>query len=249
MSEPAAPFTGNPNATLGRILAGIREKQRQGVIAGPVDDAPNPDEPGHPEYHRRQRAEFALERWDTATPPRYKKADAMHPVIQKWADQVAADPTAAGSLLLTGTTGTGKTHQAYGALRRIAAAGPTTYEIRALTAADMYGLLRPKGSERGAEEELRRLTRVPLLLLDDLGSAKATEWTEEVTYRLVNERYNACRPSVYTSNFPARAELDEHGRPLGPDLIHILGDRIVSRLAEDTTVVDMSGPDLRRRTA
>ncbi|MFW3474385.1 hypothetical protein [Streptomyces microflavus] len=66
----------------------------------------------------------------------------------------------------------------------------------------MYGLLRPKGSERGTEEELRRLVKVPLLVLDDLGSAKASEWTEEVTYRLINERYNACRPTLYTSNLP-----------------------------------------------
>ncbi|CCA55383.1 putative DNA replication protein, partial [Streptomyces venezuelae ATCC 10712] len=90
---------------------------------------------------------------------------------------------------------------------------------------------------------------VPLLLLDDLGSAKATEWTEEVTYRLVNERYNACRPTIYTSNLPARAVLDEQGRPLGPDLTTALGERIVSRLSEDTTVVAMTGTDRRRRGA
>ncbi|MFD6425588.1 hypothetical protein [Streptomyces sp. NPDC060198] len=101
-----------------------------------------------------------------------------HPPHRPAADAVAADPESAGSLLLTGTTWTGKTYEAYGALRRIAEAGPRTYEVISITAADLYGRLRPKGSERGTEEEPRRLCRVPLLLLDDLGSAKASEWTE-----------------------------------------------------------------------
>ncbi|MFF5977153.1 ATP-binding protein [Streptomyces sp. NPDC012769] len=237
--EPTTSFTGNPNASLGRVLAGIR--QRQGIQPGPVDDGPTPDQPGHPEYHRRQRAEWALGRWQTAVPPRYRNADATHPAVQAWADRVATDPTTAGSLLLTGTTGTGKTHQAYGALRRIAEAGPPTYEIRAITAADMHGLLRPNGSPRGTEEELRRLCRVPLLLLDDLGAGKSSEWTEDITGRLINERYNASRPTVYTSNLPARSGS-------GPDLASVLGERIVSRLSEDTAIVAMTGPD-RRRTA
>ncbi|MFD9915598.1 ATP-binding protein [[Kitasatospora] papulosa] len=229
-----------PPSAFANVMAGIRQKQADGVTAGPIDDAPTPDEPGHPEYHRRRRAEWNLKRWEAAAPPRYRRSDATLPGVQQWADDVAADPTAAGSLLLTGTTGTGKTYQAYGALRRIAAAGSThPYEIRAITAADMYGLLRPKGSDRGAEEELRRLVKVPLLLLDDLGAAKSSEWTEDVTGRLINERYNACRPTLYTSNLPARAQN-------APDLTSALGERIVSRLSEDTRVIAMTGTDRRR---
>ncbi|WP_329592173.1 ATP-binding protein [Streptomyces sp. NBC_01362] len=239
--EPTNVGSLGPSA-FARIMAGVTEKQQQGVGPGPIDDAPTPDEPGHPAYHRRRRAEWALKRWATATPPRYRRADATLPDVQQWADDVAADPDTAGSLLLTGTTGTGKTFQAYGALRRIAAAGPSTYEIRALTAADMNGLLRVNGSPRGVEEELRRLCRIPLLLLDDLGSAKATEWTEETTYRLINERYNACRPTIYTSNLPAKSSD-------GRDLTAALGDRIVSRLSEDTHVIAMTGPDRRRGAA
>ncbi|MFE5967104.1 ATP-binding protein [Streptomyces sp. NPDC056463] len=231
-----------PTSPLTRIMAGIQERHPH-VAPGPVDDAPSENEPGHPEYHRKRRAEWALKRWSAAVPPRYRSAEATLPAVQAWADRVAADPTTAGSLLLTGTTGTGKTYEAYGALRRIAAAGSThPYEIRATTAADMNGLLRPNGSPRGVEEELRRLAHIPLLLLDDLGSAKATEWVEETTYRLVNERYNACRPTIYTSNLPARSSSV-------PDLASALGERIVSRLSEDTTVVAMTGADRRRRGA
>ncbi|MBT2505128.1 ATP-binding protein [Streptomyces sp. ISL-98] len=245
MREPQTVGSLGPSA-FANLMAGIAHRPQ--IQPGPVDDAPNPDEPGHPEYHRNRRADWALKRWATTTPPRYRRADATLPDVQQWADRAAADPETAGSLLLTGTTGTGKTHEAYGALRRIAAAGPHVYEIVATTAADMYGLLRPKGSDRGTEEELRRLCRVPLLLLDDLGSAKASEWTEEVTYRLINERYNACRPSIYTSNLPADSR-DEHGHRQGPDLTTVLGERIVSRLSEDTHVIAMTGRDRRRGAA
>ncbi|MFJ3173768.1 ATP-binding protein [Streptomyces roseus] len=240
------PKPANPDVWT-HLRAGIAQHAPH-IQPGPIDDQPNPDEPGHPEYHRARRAEWALNRWHTATPPRYRHADATHPDVQAWADRVAADTTTAGSLLLTGTTGTGKTHQAYGALHRIAAAGPRVYEIRAITAADMYGLLRPKGSARGSEEELKRLCKVPLLVLDDLGSAKASEWTEEVTYRLINERYNACLPTLYTSNLPADST-DRDGNKQGPDLTEALGERIVSRLSQDTAVIAMTGPDRRRLRA
>lgn len=233
-------------AALARLQAGLAARGLTAIPAGPVDETPDPGEPGHPEYHRQQRAEFAIRRWETATPPRYRRATATDPRVTAWADRVTTDPEAAGSLLITGTTGTGKTHQAYGALRRIAEAGPDRYEVIAITTADLYGALRPTGSSGSTEHELRRFARVPLLLLDDLGSAKATEWTEEVTYRLINERYNQCRPTIFTSNLPARAPIDGHGRPAGPDLASALGERIVSRLAEMTTVVPMTGTDRRR---
>lgn len=204
------------------------------------DDQPNPDEPGHPEFHRRARAQFAVARWQAATPPRYQNARADHPGVTAWAMLTAADLDSARSLLLTGTTGTGKTHQAYGALRMLAEAGPARYELVATTAADMYGRLRPGATPGGTEHELGRLARVPLLLLDDLGSAKASEWTEEITYRLINERYNHCRLTIFTSNLPASAPAGQ------PDLVGALGDRIVSRLAEMTTIVPMTGADRRR---
>lgn len=211
--------------------------------ATPEDiDGYSPDEPGHPEFHRRQRIDVARARWTAATPPRYQHADATEPAVIDWATTVITSPETARSLLLTGSTGTGKTHQAYGALRVIAESGPRDYRVIAVTSADMYGRLRPTGQTGAAEHELNKLCDIPLLLLDDLGSAKTSEWTEEVTYRLINHRYNAMLPTVFTSNLPAKA-------PNGRDLTDALGERIVSRLAEMTTVIPMAGTDRRRRAA
>ena len=232
----------NRPSMLGRIMAGIAEHCPD-VPSGPIDDAPTPDEPGHPEYHRRQRAEVALNRWRTAVPYRYRDATTTHPDIQTWADRAVTDTHDAGFLVLIGPIGTGKTHQAYGALRRIAEAGPRRFEMIAVTAPDMYGLLRPGGSDKSSEHELKRLCRVPLLLLDDLGTEKLSEFTEEATYRLLNERYNQCLPLIVTTNLPVRT-------PAGcndPDLVSRLGDRLASRVAQAAAIVTLTGPDLRRQ--
>ncbi|MGW8679583.1 ATP-binding protein [Streptomyces sp. NPDC055817] len=214
------------------------------IAAGPIDDQPTPDEPGHPEYHHRQRATIAVSRWKTATPYRYQDAEPTHPEVIAWADRAIRDPRTAGILFLTGLFGTGKTHQAYGALRRIAEAGPDRFELIAVTSPDMYALIRPGGSDRGAEYEIRRLMRVPLLLLDDLGTEKISEFTEEATYRILNERYNECRPLIITSNLPVDSR-DREGVKRGPDLHDQLGARITSRLAQTTTVVALRGNDRR----
>jgi DNA replication protein DnaC len=240
MPEPQT-FAENQPSMLARLMAGIRE-HAPGIPSGPVDDEPTPDEPGHPEYHRRQRAEFALTRWQTVVPYRYRNATAEHPEIQAWADRAAHDLRDAGILVVHGSLGTGKTHQAYGALRRIAEAGPANFQMIATTAPDLYGLLRPGGSEKGSEHELKQLCRIPLLLLDDLGTEKLSEFTEETTTRIVNHRYNESLPLLITTNLPVRADS-------GPsqDLVTRLGDRLASRLAQTATVVRLDGPDLRRQ--
>lgn len=240
MPEPHALGTVGPSA-FARIMAGLRERGLD-LTPGPVDDEPTPDEPGHPEYHRRQRAAFAVKRWTTAVPYRYRDATAEHPDIQAWADRAANDIHEGGFLVITGNVGTGKTHQAYGALRRIAEAGPKRFEMLAVTAPDMYARLRPNGSDKGAEYELKQFARIPLLLIDDLGTEKLSEFTEEATYRIVNERYNACLPLLITTNHLVRADPASDR----PDLVTRLGDRLASRVAQDAHVVTLTGPDLRR---
>jgi DNA replication protein DnaC len=236
MPEPQSLAENRPSM-LARLMAGIADHCPD-ITPGPINDEPTPDEPGHPEYHRRRRAEFALNRWQTAVPYRYRQATAEHPAIQAWADRAANDIRDAGILVLHGGIGTGKTHQAYGALRRIAEAGPKRFEMIATTAPDLYGLLRPGGSDKGSEHELKRLCRIPLLLLDDLGTEKLSEWTEEATYRIVNHRYNESLPLLITTNLPVRTG--------SQDLVTRLGDRLASRLAQTATAVSFDGPDLRR---
>ncbi|MFG3117864.1 ATP-binding protein [Streptomyces sp. NPDC048197] len=187
----------------------------------------------------------ALELADARIPARYRRALADHPQVTDWADEIArtgrkgpggAPGIAEGpSLLIVGPTGTGKTHQAYGAVRSLLAAG-VRLRWEATTAADLYASLRPRQGH-DPERALWTLGRCPLLILDDLGAAKSTEWTEELTYRLINRRYNEMLPTLVTTNLPI-AELRK-----------AVGDRVASRLAEMTERVLLTGADRRRHPA
>ncbi|MFC9462347.1 ATP-binding protein [Streptomyces sp. NPDC056983] len=187
----------------------------------------------------------ALELGEARIPARYQRAVADHPAVAAWVREVAdagrpgpqgAPGLAEGrSLLIVGTTGTGKTHQAYGAVRSLLIAG-VRLRWKAVTAADLYAELRPRPGHNG-ERELMDLARCPLLIIDDLGAAKYSEWTEEITMRLINRRYNAMLPTLITTNL-GMADLRTH-----------VGDRVASRLTEMTDRVILDGPDRRRALA
>ncbi|MFD8783772.1 ATP-binding protein [Kitasatospora sp. NPDC059599] len=209
-----------------RILAA------RGIGQAAVDALPVEAEPYSPEA--------AL---SAGMPPRYRDAMAERPEVLGWVRQAAAQAVApsAGarrqvatgpSLLMAGVVGSGKTHEAYGAVRALVRAG-IGVRWRATTAADLYAELRP-GSDTDAERVLTAYSRVPLLILDDLGAAKSSEFVEEQTYRLINRRYNHMLPTLITTNLPIK------------DLRTCLGDRVTSRLAQMTTRVSFEPVDRRR---
>ncbi|MFF3536428.1 ATP-binding protein [Streptomyces sp. NPDC002466] len=179
-------------------------------------------------------------------PPRYKAAVADHPQVLAWVREVveaAVAPsrgarrqvTTGPSLLMAGVVGAGKTHQAYGAVRKLVQSG-VGVRWRATTAADLYAGLRPRPGV-DSERELAAVSRCPLLIIDDLGAAKASDWTEEMTYRLINRRYNYELPTLITTNLAIK------------DLRSYLGDRVASRLAQMTTRVEFEEVDRRRYRA
>ena len=188
------------------------------------DDAPLYDVSTREGFLRR-----AVDLTDKRIPPRFRDATATHPAVTAWC---ASFTESSPSLLILGPVGTGKTHQAYGAVRTLAMRG-VTVGWHADTAAGLFASLRPRdGSD--SEAEYRRVAAVPLLLLDDLGAAKGSEWTEEILYRLINDRYEAMLPGLFTSNIPA------------PQLRDALGDRVASRLAEMCRQIALRGNDRRR---
>lgn len=174
----------------------------------------------------------AVETTDRRIPPRYRGSEATHPDVLEWCEGYGLGST---SLLILGLTGTGKTTQAYGAIRALAAKGATV-EWEAVTEPDLYARLRPReGAD--SEGEFRRLADAPLLLLDDLGAAKGSEWTGEITYRLIGHRYDAMLPCLITSNVPVR------------QLREMLGGRVASRLREMCKFIELTGPDRRKARA
>jgi DNA replication protein DnaC len=147
----------------------------KGISPGP-DDHPTAVEPAGGQV-------AALESAAARIPPRYHHALADHPQVAAWVRQItsAAKPgpgrtsgiARGGSLLIAGPTGTGKTHQAYGAIRSLLLAG-VRLRWHATRTADFYAAQRPRPGH-DSERDLQALMRCPLLVLDDLGAAKTSE--------------------------------------------------------------------------
>jgi len=113
-------------------------------------------------------------------------------------------------LYVTGPAGVGKTHLATAWMADMM---PDTVFLQAGTSAPRYpesvwvsvpevlcelrATFGGKGSEAGV---LRRYTGAALLVLDDLGSQKVSDWTVESLYLLLSKRINDCRPTIVTSN-------------------------------------------------
>lgn len=177
----------------------------------------------------------AMDYFTARVPRRFAEAIPDKHAIERvmaWAEQFAADRHAVKSLLLLGVTGTGKTHYAWSVLRAVAETG-TQSRWQAHTAADLYAHLRPRDGQ-DSQEAFQRVADAPLLLLDDLGACKWTEWIEEITYRLINYRYEECLPSIFTSNLPPTKLRD------------FLGERVASRLTEMCDRIVIKGDDRRK---
>jgi len=65
---------------------------------------------------------------------------------------------------------------------------------------------------------LDEYTQVGLLILDDLGAERATDWSLQIVQMIVNNRYEGIQPTIITSNFGLN------------DLSRLLDDRLVSRI-------------------
>lgn len=122
------------------------------------------------------------------------------------------------SLMLSGRVGRGKTWLAYGALRAVAEAGVRDAAWSGGTVAQVFTRLRPNSGEHRAAV-LRELATAPILLLDDLGAVKDSEWTEEAILDLLDARARTLAPVIVTTNATPK------------ELRGAIGDRALSRLA------------------
>ena len=133
------------------------------------------------------------------------------------------------SLLMIGTYGTGKTHLATAIANALLEDGvPALYDTWA-------GHLQRLKDEfaNGERRHLALMKKVDVLILDDLGKDKLTEWNNEVLFEVINYRYEHRKPVVITTNATPR-ELEERN------------PAVYSRLCEMCELVTMTGRDYRK---
>lgn len=155
-------------------------------------------------------------------------------------------------LLLTGSIGVGKTHLAVGILHSLI----VEKGVRGLFC-DYRELLKQIQHSYNPQvattelEILRPVFEAEVLVLDELGASKPTEWVWDTVAHILNTRYNDKRTTIITTNYadappggvaPAaqRAMRDE---TLGDRI----GERMRSRLAEMCVTVQMNGMDFRQK--
>jgi len=92
----------------------------------------------------------------------------------------------------------------------------------------------------GRNEVVDRLCRYPLLIIDDFGMERGTEYALEQIYNIVDSRYRSRKPLIVTTNLT----LDEIRHP--QDTAHA---RIYDRLLEMCVPISCIGVSLRRETA
>lgn len=171
------------------------------------------------------------------TPERYKSA--------KWEDVPLAIQKSFKELekgkkgiYLYGAVGTGKTHICW-ALKK-SYDDPSQFKfIRLWNVVDFIQEIKKDFDRSPAErhnlEDIVMNPRSPekILILDDIGAERTSDFVLDVLYRIVNFRYIHKLPTIFTSNYSIE------------DLADRIGERTASRIVEMCEIIELTGEDRR----
>ena len=153
-------------------------------------------------------------------------------------------PTKKGFLLM-GASGLGKTHLAVGTIAELTLG----HGVKCMFKDFFYLLseLKQAYSEGTPENDvILPLVEAEVLVIDELGKGRSSEWELNILDQLISKRYNASRQTLATTNYVTREIARERG-----DTTEILearvGERIASRLFEMCEFLYLEGKDYRKK--
>ncbi len=170
-----------------------------------------------------------------------------HMVAERFTNDYPAMMTPGRALMFSGSSGLGKTHLAVGILKVLVLEkgcdGLFCYYQQLLK--DIQNSWNPQTSSTELQV-LEPVFNAEILVLDDLGSVKPTDWVWDMVAMILNTRYNHKRVTIVTTNFE---NLPAGSSGAGMTLGDRIGDRMRSRLLEMCREVKMQGQDYRERLA
>lgn len=137
------------------------------------------------------------------------------------------------NLIIHGQVGTGKTHLVVGLIKNIIT--ENVIVVKFITGVQLLHKIRNSlnGEPYKSDTLIDSYSKYPLLVIDDLGAEKSTEWTKETLYLIIDNRYCNMLPTIVTSNLTPG------------ELSSKLDDRMISRLMSNAVVVKLTGKDRR----
>ncbi len=191
-----------------------------------------------------------------AIPPRYGELgfetfSTPHPLQQRALlrsiEFVDAFPGLDRGLLFVGPCGVGKTHLSVAILNKVLSSHDS--RARFVDEAELLRSLQHsygRDSLSSEEELLRPLRRADLLVWDDLGTGRPTDWVRETIHTIINYRYTNQRITIFSSNWKLPGKAGGEGLSREPTLSDRIGERLYSRVLEMCEIVEMKGPDFRK---
>lgn len=146
-------------------------------------------------------------------------------------------------LYIAGNVGTGKTFLAACLAADLMRRGVKVLWTRA---ADMLQAIRQTynpGARESDADVMARYAGAELIVIDDLGKEKPTDWATERIYNLLDYRYNRNLPVLITSNYGAR---DLRQRMTPPEDDGMTAEAIVDRIRERCRLAILDGSSRRR---
>ncbi len=157
-----------------------------------------------------------------SNPGQQKAVDACSDYV----DHFSEHRRAGRCMLLLGKLGTGKTHLATSIVNWLIREAETLAVYR--TVGDILADIRATYGDSSEESEsavLKPILSAQLLVLDEVGATKSSEFELATLYRIINYRYERCLPIVIVSNLAASE--------LGP----VIGERCLDRIRENGAIV------------
>lgn len=152
-------------------------------------------------------------------------------------------PSADRGLLFMGTCGVGKTHLSVAILRELMERKGIPclfYEFSSLLK-EIQNSYNPV-SQTSELTVLSPIIEAEILVLDELGATKPTDWVRDTMMQVINARYNNNKLTIFTTNYT-----DTRRIPAQETLEDRIGARLRSRLYEMCRTVVIEGEDYRRR--